>query len=133
MNQIFYMNPIIAKKELINIKEIVAGDKCYLKEIFHPDRDDVKINYSLAYAYVNPNGKTLSHFILQSENYYIISGKGIMHIDDESFEIESGSSYIVPPKSTQWIENVGNEKLEFLVIVEPAWQQEDEFVNEIED
>jgi mannose-6-phosphate isomerase-like protein (cupin superfamily) len=120
----------IPRKQLGQISEIVAGDACYLREIFHPDRDDVPSNHSLAHAYIHAGGKTLDHFLEQSETYFIISGTGRMHIDHETFDIESGSSYIVPPGSHQWVENTGNEKLEFLVIVDPPWRKEDETVCE---
>ncbi|MBT3424600.1 MAG: cupin domain-containing protein [Bacteroidetes bacterium] len=119
---------LIPKKQLEQIQEIVAGDKCFLREIFHPDRDDVPTKHSLAHAYIEAGGATLDHYIEQSETYYIINGSAIMHIDQETFDIHAGSSFIVPPKSHQWIENRGDDKLEFLVIVDPPWQKEDEVV-----
>lgn len=120
---------IIAKKHLDDINEIVAGDKCFLKEIFHPDRDAISTGYSLAYAYINAGGKTLDHFLEQSETYFILSGDGVMHIDGHAFSVYAGSSFLVPPKSHQWIENAGKTKLEFLVIVDPPWQKEDEVIS----
>ncbi|MBL6964657.1 MAG: cupin domain-containing protein [Bacteroidetes bacterium] len=115
-------------KHLDQIHEIVAGDKCFLKEIFHPDKDDIDIGYSLASAYIHAGGKTLNHFLDQSETYYIISGKGRMHIDDHSFDVKAGSSYYVPPKSHQWLENTGDSKIEFLVIVDPPWRKKGEVI-----
>ena len=125
------MNKTKQVKHIKNLQQIVAGDACFLKEIFHPDRDPVKTHHSLAYAFVEPGGKTLNHYLeKQSETYYIIKGKGMMHIDDESFEVETGNSYIVPPKGKQWLENLGEDRLEFLVIVDTPWKLEDEVVVE---
>ena len=117
-----------AFKELENIPQIIAGDQCYLKEIFHPERDHCDIDYSLAYAYVKPGGKTLSHYLLESKNYYILAGTGLIHVGEETFEVKAGFSCIVPPKTSQWIENNSDGRLEFLVIVNPAWQADHEFV-----
>lgn len=115
-------------KHLDNIKQIIAGDKCFLKEIFHPDRDELNTNYSLAFAYIEHNGKTINHCLKQTETYFIISGQGIMHINNNPFEISAGSSYIVPENCSQWLENTGEGKLEFLVIVDPPWRKEDETI-----
>ena len=117
-------------KHIGQLNEFVAGDKCFLREVFHPDRDAVKTGFSLAYAYVKPGGRTLDHYLEQSETYYIISGKGMMYLDDGAFEVESGHSYYVPAFCRQWIKNVGTDKLEFLVIVDPPWDKEQEHIAE---
>ena len=120
--------PVI--KQIKNIPQIIAGDACFLQEIFHPDRDPVSIRYSLAYAYVEPGGKTLNHFLEQTEVYYILSGNGLMYLDNEPFDIEQGVSYCIPPRCEQWLLNTGTSRIEFLVIVDPAWTAEEEVVLE---
>lgn len=120
----------IAYKILDKIPQIVAGDKCYLKEIFHPDRDKVFTNHSLAWAFVEPGGKTLAHSLVQTETYLILKGTGKMHIDNEVFEAFAGASWVVVSNATQWIENTGKDRLEFIVVVDPPWQQADEAVFE---
>ena len=49
-----------------------------------------------------------------------------MHINDESAEVKSGDTIYIPPKATQYIENLGEENLEFLCIVYPSWQPDAE-------
>ena len=49
-----------------------------------------------------------------------------MHIDDETAEVEPGDVIYIPPKAIQFIENIGNESLDFLCIVDPAWQPDAE-------
>ncbi len=120
----------IQLKHIRDLKQIVAGDKCFLREIFHPQRDESPEGYSLAYAYVEGGGRTVRHYLNQVENYYILEGTGKMHIDDEEFHVEKGHSFLVPARSVQWIENTGKDRLEFLVIVSPPWTREDEFVLE---
>ena len=51
-----------------------------------------------------------------------------MHIDEKSLEVGPKCAVYIPPNAMQHIENTGNCELEFLCIVDPAWQQADEEV-----
>ena len=105
---------------------MVAGDRTLLRELFHPDKADLKIRYSLAHAKVKPGQSSLAHRLKTSEVYYILKGEGIMHLDGESAEVRPGQAVYIPPNSIQYISNTGKFDLEFLCIVDPAWQPEDE-------
>lgn len=122
------MNMLV--KDLRKCKEIIAGDNTILKEILHPDKDNVKIRYSLAHAKVKPNKTSFPHKLKTSEVYYILRGKGIMYIDNEKREVKEGQAIYIPPRSKQCIKNTGNEELEFLCIVDPAWKKENEEIFE---
>ena len=113
-------------KKLEDIKEIIAGDDSILRELLHPDKADLHIRYSLAYAKVLPGKTTKPHRLKASEVYYIIAGKGLMHIDKESFEVSPGCAVYIPPNSIQHIKNTSDSDLIFLCIVDPAWRKEDE-------
>ncbi len=113
-------------KNLMECEEIIAGDGCFLREILHPDKMDVNLRYSLAHAKVMVGQKTKPHRLNKSEVYYIINGKGLMHIDSNSFEVLPNSTIYIPPNAIQYIENIGNSELFFLCIVDPAWNIEDE-------
>jgi len=117
-------------KDIKNCEEIVAGDETTLKEILHPLKDELKIRYSIAHAVVKPGKKTLWHRMKASEVYYILQGNGLMHIDDETKEVESGHVIYIPPNSKQRISNTGNQDLIFLCIADPAWRKEDEEILE---
>lgn len=122
------MNDVIIK-DRERLEQIVAGDGCFLTELFHPDRDAAALRYSLAYAYVEAQGCTLDHVLEQTEVYYIIRGTGIMHLNGKAYAIKAGSCYYVPAQCRQWLENQGTERLEFLVIVDPPWTAQGETVN----
>jgi len=107
-------------------KEIIAGDDSILRELLHPEKQDLQIRYSLAHAKVPPGKATKPHRLKASEVYYIIAGHGLMHIDTESFEVSPDSAVYIPPNATQYIENTSNSDLIFLCIVEPAWRKENE-------
>jgi mannose-6-phosphate isomerase-like protein (cupin superfamily) len=115
-------------QKLHNCPEFIAGDNTLLREMLHPDKQPLALRYSLAHATV-PVGKISQlHSLSTSEVYYIISGTGEMHIDNESQIVEPGDTIYIPPDARQFIRNLGNEPLVFICIVDPAWRQEDETV-----
>jgi mannose-6-phosphate isomerase-like protein (cupin superfamily) len=106
-----------------------ALDNTIIREILNPKHESqpMVLNYSLAHATLKPKEKSLPHkFFEASEVYYILKGKGIMHIDDEAAEVVPGDTIYIPPQAVQWIESVGSEDLEFLCIVDPAWKPDAE-------
>jgi mannose-6-phosphate isomerase-like protein (cupin superfamily) len=113
-------------KHLKDCQEFIAGDGSLLRELLHPDKTCLQIQYSLAYAKVMAGEMTKPHKLKSSEVYYVTAGKGLMHIDEESIEVNRECAVYIPPNSTQYIENTGNSDLKFLCIVEPAWRKEDE-------
>ena len=114
--------------DLKECKEFIAGDKSVLKELLHPDKANLSLNYSLANAIVKPENITALHSLKTSEVYYIISGEGEMEIDGEKRKVKSGQAIYIPPGAKQRIKNIGSNNLEFICIVEPAWRAEDETV-----
>lgn len=113
-------------RDLKNCQKIIAGDNSILRELFNPLKDDLNLRYSLAYAVVKPGQITFLHRLKTSEVYYILEGKGLMHIDNEVKKVKSGQAIYIPPDSAQRIKNTGNQDLVFLCIVDPAWRKEDE-------
>jgi len=117
-------------KKLKSCKEFIAGDGSVLRELLHPEKADLEIAYSLAHATVEVGKKTKPHKLKSCEVYYIISGSGLMHIDEQSSEVKSDCAVYIRPGALQYIENTGKEQLKFLCIVEPAWKEEDEQILE---
>lgn len=115
-------------RKLQNCPEFMAGDSTRLRELLHPDKQSIALRYSLAHAIV-PIGETSQpHSLTTSEVYYILSGRGEMHIDQEVQQVEPGDAVYIPPHARQFIRNLENEPLIFICIVDPAWRQEDETV-----
>ncbi len=108
----------------------LAGDRTALRELLHPARADVALRYSLAHATVPAGGHSLRHRLATSEVYYILAGRGRMHIDADVADVAPGDTIYIPPGAEQWIENAGDEPLAFLCIVDPPWREEDERVLE---
>ena len=107
-------------------EEFIAGDDSLLRELLHPDKNNVEIRYSLAHAKIGPGRRTKAHRLKTAEVYYILQGHGRMHIDEEAAPVTAGCAVYIPPGSVQHIENAGADDLVFLCIVDPAWRPADE-------
>ena len=107
-------------KKLKDIPQFIAGDKTILREVLHPKNDAIEMNYSIAHAVVLVGEKSLPHILRErTEVYYILSGRGEMHINDETQIMEKGDTVFIPAGANQWIENVGEVELAFLAMVSP--------------
>ena len=51
-----------------------------------------------------------------------------MFIGNEHCEVETGDMVYVPPKTDQYVKNVGDKDLCFICIVSPPWSEETEEV-----
>jgi mannose-6-phosphate isomerase-like protein (cupin superfamily) len=113
-------------KKLEECDEFTAGDGTRLREILHPAKEALDIRYSLAHAVLKAGQVSRPHRLKTSEVYYIIRGKGVMHINNETSPVGKGQTVYIPSLATQYLENTGTEDFEFLCIVDPAWLKEDE-------
>ena len=111
-------------KRFSDCEEIVALDRTILRELLNPGHDqaDLKLDYSLAHAIVRPGQSSAPHrFFEASEVYYILQGKGRMHVDTEASDVSVGDTVYIPPMGVQYIENTGDTDLVFLCMVSPPW------------
>lgn len=117
-------------RKLLDCPEFIAGDGTRLRELLHPDKQDVALRYSLAHAIVPEGYTSLPHSLTTSEVYYILQGRGEMHIEAETQMVEAGDAVYIPPNTRQFIHNCGDGPLVFICLVDPAWRQEDETIYE---
>lgn len=107
----------------------VTSDESRVVEVFHPDREALPegMACSIAHARVAAGAATAPHTLATStEVYWVLSGRGRMHIGDETADIGPGEAVLIPPDSVQWIEALGDEELVFLCVVTPPWSAEDD-------
>lgn len=102
--------------------QITAGDGSFLREILNPKKENLSIHYSFAQAQVQTGKKTKPHKLKYSEIYYVLRGVGIMHIDREENVVRENDTVYIPAGAVQWVENIGKRTLDFLCIVDPAWE-----------
>ncbi|NJL85231.1 MAG: cupin domain-containing protein [Leptolyngbyaceae cyanobacterium SM1_1_3] len=115
-------------QKLMDCEEFIAGDGTLLRELLHPDKQPLNLRYSLAHAAVPVGQVSAPHALKTSEVYYILSGRGEMHIEQETQLVKPGDAIYIPPDARQFIRNCGSEPLVFICIVDPAWHQADETV-----
>lgn len=63
---------------------------------------------------VDPNEMQFLHSHEQEQCYYIISGTGLMIIDDQTKKVKEGDAIFIPSNSTHGIKNIRNNKLTYL-------------------
>lgn len=113
-------------KDLKECAEITAGDGSALRELLNPNKGPLRLGCSLAYAQVKAGRRTRPHRLKSSEVYFILEGRGVMHVGEEAAQVAAGQAVYIPPFHVQFIENSAQTDLAFLCIVDPAWRPEDE-------
>ena len=115
-------------KKIENVEAFEGNEGTQIKQIISPPETNNVIRYSLAHCTIAPGKSSKPHIMKTSEMYYILQGKGIMHIDSETKQVNQNDLIFVPPMSKQYLENNGKMDLVVLCVVDPAWRQEDEIL-----
>ena len=115
-------------KKIENIEAFEGNEGTKIKQIISPEETNNAIRYSIAHCTISPGESSKPHTMKTSEMYYILEGRGIMHIDSEERQVNQNDLIFVPPMSKQYLENNGKMDLVVLCIVDPAWRQEDEIL-----
>ena len=111
-------------KSVDDCEALIANDGCRVFELLHPGNDAVDLPYSFAIAEVEPRQASYRHRLQQTEVYYVLSGRGMMHVDDDCQEVRVGDAVVIPPGAVQWIENLDDGVLRFVAVVSPPWSEQ---------
>jgi len=112
--------------------EYTAPDLAVAQEFMSPRVSGLG-NLSIARIRIPPGVTVKKHYHLESEEVYqIISGSGIMLLDDEQKSIEPGEAVAI--KTGQWhsIRNESSAPLVMIVTCAPPWKPEDQVFEEDE-
>lgn len=122
----------VVVKHICEGEHFAASDGCMLVEVMHPAREALPFGeYSVAHAYIEPRGRTALHVLKNSaEVYIVLSGAGTLYANGEAIPLRAGVCAAVPRGAEQYAINEGGERLEFLCIVSPPWNAEDEEITE---
>lgn len=104
-------------------RSFTAIDGCEIVEVIGVATTDTR-EISLARAVIKPGLKTLKHYHNFTEIYMVISGKGIMHVNNESRQVQQGDNVLIPTKSWHCIENRSNKDLIIWCVCAPAFTPE---------
>ncbi len=112
--------------DLESRSKVVAPDSTIIRELLNPQTPDVNITYSLSHGTILKDNKTLRHRLgSSSETYYILAGTARIWVNEEVVEVGPGALVYVPPDAAQYVENIGDADLQYLVICDPAWTRSD--------
>jgi mannose-6-phosphate isomerase-like protein (cupin superfamily) len=83
-------------------------------------------NQTLAEARLPHGASTAAHHHVRTEEiYYIIEGRGLMRVGDETQEVVAGHAIAIPPGVLHQITNIGPGILKFLCCCAPGYEHDD--------
>jgi mannose-6-phosphate isomerase-like protein (cupin superfamily) len=107
------------------VKSFITRDGSEIRELLAYRNSSLR-NQSLAEAIVPVGGATLPHRHHKAEEiYYLLQGKGRMHLEGEQSEVGPGDAIAIPPGSWHRIENIAEEPLVFLCCCAPTYEHDD--------
>lgn len=107
------------------VPAFITKDTSTIREILAP-RNSCIVRQSLAEATLAPGASTEAHYHPNTEEiYYLLSGTGIMAIEEEIREVVPGDSIAIPPGARHQIRNSGEVALVFLCCCVPAYLDAD--------
>jgi mannose-6-phosphate isomerase-like protein (cupin superfamily) len=82
---------------------------------------------SLAEELLPPGHAVVRHLHRRTEEiYYILEGHGLMSVDDQTREVESGDAVLIPCQAVHTLRNTGETAMRLLLICGPAFSRDDE-------
>jgi mannose-6-phosphate isomerase-like protein (cupin superfamily) len=115
--------------QVINRNEVAAftgPDGAIIRELA-ASRNSSAQKQSLAEATIPVGGTVIEHFHRVTEEfYYILSGTGLMKIENEEREVGPGDTVIIVPKQRHKITNNGQVPLVLLACCSPEWTADDQ-------
>lgn len=81
-------------------------------------------NLSVQISEVPIGSEQPTHQHAPEQCYYILKGKGLMMIGDESKEVTSGDAVYIPSNANHGIKNIGEEVLEYLTANTPVFSED---------
>jgi mannose-6-phosphate isomerase-like protein (cupin superfamily) len=83
-------------------------------------------NQTLADARLPAGKSTMPHRHVRTEEiYYILEGRGLMRVGQETAVVGPGDAIAIPPGALHQISNTGSGPLQFLCCCAPGYEHED--------
>ena len=101
-------------RKIDDVDSFHGNEGSELRPLFYPENTKNEIRYSLAHSIILPGKRTKIHKMKSTEVYFVLEGKGVLHIDDELVVVDKHQSIFVPPFSLQYLENTGDVDFAYL-------------------
>lgn len=110
--------------------EYIAEDNAIAKSFMSPETNDME-SLSIAEITIPPGVTVKKHCHLESEEvYHIISGSGIMFLDDEESTMTPGQAIGIKVGHWHSISNPTDIPLRMIVTCSPPWSPDDQVFDE---
>lgn len=101
-----------------------AEDRAVARELVSPRNSSAR-SLSIAEIRVPPGVTIKPHHHVMEEVYYVLSGEGLMMVEDDTRTIGPGDSVVIEPHQWHNIRNESAADLLMLVTCTPAWAPEE--------
>jgi len=83
-------------------------------------------NQTLAEARLPAGASTVAHHHVETEEiYYVLEGRGLMRVGDETRDVGPGDAIAIPPGAVHQMTNRGTALLKFLCCCAPGYEHDD--------
>jgi len=114
--------------DIQNVERVAAfttKDGSEIRELLAHRNSRIR-NQTLAEARLPPGCSTAPHHHVRTEEiYYVLEGRGLMQLGDETQPVAAGDAIAIPPGAIHRITNTGAVVLKFLCCCAPGYEHED--------
>ncbi len=112
-------------QNLGRVPAFITKDGSEIRELLAPANSCIR-NQTLAEARLPAGGRTTPHHHQKTEEiYYILAGRALMRVGQETAPVEPGDAIAIPLGASHQITNTGDEVLRFLCCCAPGYRHED--------
>jgi mannose-6-phosphate isomerase-like protein (cupin superfamily) len=112
-------------RNLNRVPAFTTKDGSEIRELL-AHRNSCIRNQTLAEARLPPGAGTTPHRHVKTEEiYFVLEGRGLMRVGDETAAVELGDAVAIPPGTSHQITNIGDVPLKFLCCCAPGYEHED--------
>ena len=107
------------------VEAFITKDGSEIRELL-AHRNSCIRNQTLAEARLPAGASTAAHHHVKTEEiYYVLEGRGLMRVGDETREVGPGDAVAIPPGAVHQITNAGTTALKFLCCCAPGYEHDD--------
>jgi mannose-6-phosphate isomerase-like protein (cupin superfamily) len=112
-------------QNLDRVPAFVTKDGSEIRELL-AHRNSCIRHQTLAEARLSTGGSTTPHYHVKTEEiYYILEGRGLMRVSEQTAEVGPGDAIAIPPSTSHQITNTSAEVLRFLCCCAPGYEHDD--------
>jgi mannose-6-phosphate isomerase-like protein (cupin superfamily) len=110
------------------LKPYITKDGSIIREMMHP-KIHGNAGASVAEATIPVGTTTLMHMHTLSEEIYVVTqGAGRMQLGDKSFDIHTGDTITIAPRTMHSVGNSGNTDLVIICVCVPAYEHDETYL-----